>query len=257
MYNKSFVLEETKPLYTIVSELTEYFQLQLHLADTSVHDYVTKRGFTSETLQRFRIGYCPHAQAVVDFASTKNGWINALEKIGFWKIIDDNIHVKFAERLMFPFSDIDNSVYGFSGRILTDTVSSDKYINTNNCAVFNKSVVVYGLREALQKTSNIPYWIIVEGNADVVSLSQAGFHNVVAGAGTSITKQQLLRLGSYSKDFKILMDSDDPGRKAAYSLQDILQELHFTSKVCMLDGVKDADEAIRLGKQEIITEALK
>jgi DNA primase len=56
--------------------------------------------------------------------------------------------------------------------------------------------------------------IIVEGYMDVIQAHQAGFTNVVAQMGTSLTEQQLQQLAKYSNRLVLALDTDAAGIKA-------------------------------------------
>jgi DNA primase len=252
------ILQRVFPLYSINKELMEYFQLQLVLGCDEVNAYLDKRKFSKEILDLFRIGYCPDAQTVYDFVLSRGWSEQSLQDNGFWSILDDNsIIVKFENRLMFPFSDVDGTVYGFSGRVLHDDKISNKYVNTTNCIVYNKGLIVYGFREALLlNKNNIDRWILVEGNADVLSMFQAGFTTTVACAGTAITEHHIRLLSRYSKDFVLLLDNDDAGKKATIRVSEIIGNLHLNWQIASLEGTKDVDEAIREGKTHLIQQSL-
>lgn len=255
MLSKQSILDAVNPLYVLNKQLTEYFQLQLTLSSEAAV-YVQKRGFTEQIMNLFQIGYCPEGQAVYDFV-VERGWdIQLLDDIGFWKNLGDSIVVKFEKRLMFPFTSLDGVVHGFSGRILTDEKVDNKYINTNNCMLYNKSLVVYGFNEALRCNPTIDRWILVEGNADVLSMFQAGFTTTVAGSGTAITEQHLLRLAQYSKNFVVMLDNDVAGKQGMAKLPLMCRDLHLNVKIAILQEVKDADEAIRIGRTDLINQAL-
>lgn len=259
MYTKTAILNYVAPFYVLNQELMEYFQLLLLMGD--VHDelfsYVQKRGFSKDMLELFRIGYCPDGQTMYDFA-TSRGWKDEdLQELGFWFLLENkDIIVKFENRLLFPFSEVDGTVHGFSGRVLHDEKVQDKYINTNNCLIYNKSILVYGLREALICNSTITRWILVEGTSDVLSLFQAGYTMAVAGSGTAITEKHLFRLSQYCKNFVIMFDNDDAGKKATVRVVQTMKDLHLNWKIAILQDTKDADQAIREGKAHLIERAL-
>ena len=253
--SKQAILSAVNPLYIINQELVDYFKLQLTLSLEAI-DYVTNRGFTKEIMDLFQIGYCPVGQAVYDFVVARGWDTKLLQDVGFWTEKDECIYVKFEDRLIFPFTSLDGIVHGFSGRVLHDRKIDNKYVNTNNCAVYNKSLGVYGFNEALRCNASIDRWIFVEGNSDVVSMFQAGFTTTVAGSGTAVTEQHLLRLSQYTKEFTFMLDNDQAGMQGMARLPKMCQDLHLNAKFAILQEVKDADEAIRTGRVDLINQAL-
>jgi DNA primase len=253
--SKQAILSAVNPLYVINQKLVDYFMLQLPLSPEAT-DYVKKRGFTQDIMNLFQIGYCPIGQAMYDFACSQGWEVKLLQDIGFWLDKGDYLIVKFEDRLMFPFVSLDGIVHGFSGRVIHDNPVDNKYINTNNCAVYNKSLVVYGFNEAIRCNEKIESWILVEGNADVVSMFQAGFTTTVAGGGTAITEQHLLRLSQYTKNFIMMLDNDMAGLQGMARLPKMCQDLHLNLRRAKIEEVKDADEAIRTGRIDLINQAL-
>ena len=58
--------------------------------------------------------------------------------------------------------------------------------------------------------------IVVEGYTDVIALHEAGFANVVATLGTSLTRQHIRLLSHHAKSRIIyLFDGDEAGQRAA------------------------------------------
>lgn len=260
MYDARAILDYVDPLYEINQQLMEYFQLQLTLGDAGgeVDKYVEHRGFSREMLELFRIGYCPVGSAVYEFVVGRGWTEEQLQATGFWRISDDqqSVLMKFDHRLMFPFSDVDGTVYGFSGRVLHAEHVANKYVNTSNCDTFNKSMMIYGLRESLLCNTQIDRWVLVEGNADVLSLFQVGVSTAVAAAGTAITDLHLLRLARYCKRFALMLDNDDAGKRATSNLLQSMKDLHLSYQISILKEVKDPDEAVRTGRPDLIYRAL-
>jgi DNA primase len=260
VYDVAQILATVAPLYDINQQFTAYFQEQLMVGDPAgdVHRYIADRGFSPEMLELFRIGYCPEGALPYEFAVAQGWTEEQVEATGFWRISEDGrcLILKFEHRLMFPFSDIDDTVYGYSGRILTKDTDAHKYVNTANCAVFNKSLMIYGLREALMCNEKIENWVLVEGNADVLSMFQVGVGSAVAVAGTAITEAHLLRLARYSPNFVLMLDNDIAGRNATTKVLQMLRDLHLNFQISILKEVKDPDEAVRLGRPDLIYQAL-
>lgn len=260
VYDHQEIEAYVAPLYSINQQLMEYFQLQLTLGeDTGELDtYIQQRGFSREMLELFRVGYCPVGAAVYEFVMSRGWTEEQLQSVGFWKISEDQkeLLLKFDKRLMFPFSDVDGTVYGFSGRVIHNDKVPNKYVNTSNCDVYNKSLMVYGLREALLCNTVIDRWVLVEGNADVLSLFQVGVSTAVAAAGTAVTEFHLLRLARYCKRFVLMLDNDDAGKKATSNLLQSMKDLHLSYQISILKEVKDPDEAVRKGRTDLIYRAL-
>ena len=94
-------------------------------------------------------------------------------------------------RLIFPIINAMDDVIAFGGRVLEKTDFA-KYKNTRETALFDKSKNLYNINllKKEKKATGIRDIIMVEGYMDTISLYQAGFTNVVASMGTSLTKDQ-------------------------------------------------------------------
>lgn len=209
-------------------------------------EYILKRKFTQETVTRFGMG------ASLDF----NGLPNYLKKKGYTyeeMVASGAVGEKngryfdwLGGRLIIPVIDQFNNVVAFDGRRI-DGGKEQKYINTKETQVFIKGKTMFNLNN-LKKVKNeegIDCVIMVEGHLDVVSLSQAGFRNVVASMGTALTKDQARILKRYSDKIIISYDGDFAGQKAAIKGLEILSEEGLDVKVvCMPDG-RDPDDIIR------------
>ena len=80
---------------------------------------------------------------------------------------------------------------------------------------------------------------------DTISLVQAGFANVVASMGTSLTKDQARILKRYTDKVYICYDGDFAGQKAAIRGLEILSEEGLEVKVMALPDGLDPDDVIK------------
>ena len=88
----------------------------------------------------------------------------------------------FFDRVMFPVIDISNNIIGFQSRTLNHTEQINfKYLNSKTTVVFKKDSMLYGFNFAFK--SSLDYYIICEGNMDVITLNQNGFDNAVGDSG--------------------------------------------------------------------------
>ena len=94
----------------------------------------------------------------------------------------------FWNRVMFPIQDINHRVIGFGGRIMGESDSGPKYLNSPETEIFDKSRNLYGMNYA--RTSRSGNIILCEGYMDVISMHQAGFTQAVASLGTAFTMGQ-------------------------------------------------------------------
>jgi DNA primase len=216
---------------------------------TDALDYVRMRGFSEETVKKFALGFAPdsfnatmtelQALGVSEEALVDAGLVGKKEETG-------RMYDRFRGRLMFPIQNPTGRVIGFGGRRMSDDdKSSAKYLNSPQSLVYNKSEVLYGIFQAKDALRKLEYGILVEGYADLLSVSQAGFQNVVASSGTALTKEQLRLLSRFCKCLKIVYDSDKAGVNAALRGLDLAVEEGFDVEIVRLPDGDDPDSIIQ------------
>lgn len=82
---------------------------------------------------------------------------------------------------------------------------------------------------------------------DTISLYQAGFRNVVASMGTSLTKEQARLIKRYTENVYISYDGDFAGQKADLRGLEILDGEHLNVRVVPLPDGLDPDDVVKQG----------
>ncbi len=152
---------------------------------------------------------------------------------------------RFSARVIFPIHNLSGRVIGFGGRILKSEEKKAKYVNSPESDIYSKSKVLYGIyfaKNAIIKKDNC---YLVEGYTDVISLFQAGFENVVASSGTSLTTDQIRLIKRYTPNITILFDGDEAGLKASFRGIDMILEQGMNVKVVMFPEGEDPDSYVR------------
>ena len=221
--------EETQArLKRIVDETAELYHTRLLKASdaASVRDYVFhKRGLNAETVEAFTLGYAPDAW---DFAlnhfQAQGYHIDELLAAGIVNRNDaGRIYDRFRHRLMIPIRDARGQTLGFGARALSDD-QNPKYLNSSQGPLFDKSQLLYGLdlaRRAIRETETV---VVVEGYMDVISVYQAGYHNVVAQMGTALTDTQVRQLARYANRLILALDTDAAGQQATMRGLEVVRE---------------------------------
>ena len=165
-------------------------------------------------------------------------------------------------RLIIPIIDNMNNVIAFGGRVIVKTDFA-KYKNTRETTVFIKNKTLYNinnLKKLKREKGVLPYVIMVEGYMDVIALYSAGFKNVVASMGTSLTIEQARLLMRYTDTVVISYDGDSAGQNATFRGLQILKDAGLTVKCVSLPDNLDPDELIKLrgaaAYQKLVDEAL-
>ena len=217
--------------------------------------YLQKRGFSKEAVKAFGIGVAPADWDALTTAATEAGFKpDVLEAVGLAKARagGGGHYDVFRDRLMFPILSPIGKVLGFGGRILPDTqTGSDdytpaKYVNSPETEVYQKSRVLYGMKQAKRAIRTEREAVVVEGYADVVSLWDAGVRNVVAASGTALTSQQvasLVKLGI--SQLTLVMDTDSAGKESAIKGIDVSLKSGVSPYVLLMESEEDPDVAVR------------
>ena len=219
-------------------------------------EYLKKRELDEEAIKYFKIGVSLKEQnQLVNILLDKKYSIKELEDLG----LSYNNKDLYINRIMFPLFDVSGRVVGFSGRIY-NSASDSKYVNTKETVIFKKGEMLYNYHNAKEESRNLKYVIVVEGFMDVIRLHIAGYNNVVALMGTSLTKEQISLLKRLSNNIYLSLDGDGPGKKATYNVGLLLEKENINPKVIRLDNDYDPDTyIIDKGKdsyQTLIDEAI-
>ena len=227
-----------------------YFEKQLH--DTQAGQeiglsYFRERGFNDATIKEFRLGYSSEGYNDFYKAAVAQGFNPKLLFDTGLCIADerDGGRDRFRGRVMFPIMNIAGKVIAFGGRTLKKDKNIAKYVNSPESAIYSKRNVIYGLHQAKREISKEDKCFIVEGYADVISMHQAGFKNVIASSGTALTEGHIHAISRYTKNVTEMFDGDAAGIKAAIRGVDMLLKEGISIKVLPLPPEDDPDTFVR------------
>ena len=159
----------------------------------------------------------------------------------------------FRNRVIFPIESVTGRVLAFGGRLLGETgKGSPKYLNSPESPVFSKGEVLYGLSWARNHIRRDASVLVVEGFMDVVSLAAAGIRNVVAPLGTALTEMHAGLLKRYTRQVRLLFDSDPAGLRATFRAADTLLDRGLHVAVITLPDGEDPDSVARSGGAEAV-----
>jgi DNA primase len=208
--------------------------------------YLTDRGISDEALARFRIGYSPSEGHALLRKLEGDGFSGDLmEKSGLVLAESEGRRRldRFRRRVMFPIARESGSVVAFGGRALGD--ERPKYMNSPETPIYTKSRVLFHLDRAAKAIREADEAILVEGYMDAIAVAMAGFDQVTASCGTSLTSNQVRLLARHTRRVVLNYDPDSPGLAAAERSLDLLLEEGFECQVLALPGGLDPDAFIR------------
>jgi DNA primase len=239
---------ERERLYAVLDTATSFFEAELQ-KNTEALAYLDKRGVSKETIAKWRIGYAPGPPTggwrEVRAHLNHLGYQDAeLLKAGLIKSADQGKEPfdVFRDRIMFPLRDASGKVVAFSGRILHPDEKSPKYVNSPETELFHKSDVLYGYDFAKHHIRQLPFWLLVEGQFDVVMSHQCGYATAVAVSGTALTPHHVGLLERLSKNVVLGLDTDKAGINAMKKSADLMLRRGMDVKVARFkDGADPAD----------------
>lgn len=223
--------------------------------------YLRSRGFRDDIIHKFRLGYS---------LADRYGLSNAARKKGFeerfltatgvcYKMDDGRIHDRFYGRVIFPFFTISGRIVGFGGRKLDSRTKGveQKYVNSPESPIYDKSRNLYGLYQAKQSIVRENRCLMVEGYTDVLSLHQSGIENVVASSGTALTTGQIQLLHRFTSNVTLLYDGDAAGIKASERGTDLLLQEGMNVKILILPQDEDPDSFCRKHSAQEVQEYIQ
>ena len=204
--------------------------------------YFKERGFTSETITKFKLGYSPTTwDAFTKEALGKGYKLDYLDKTGLTIVGEDKQFDRFKSRVIFPIQSMSGRVLGFGGRILTQDKKAAKYLNSPESDIYHKSKVLYGIFHAKQSIAKLDNCFLCEGYTDVIQMHQSGIENVVSSSGTALTPDQIRLINRLTKNITVLFDGDAAGLRASIRGIDLILEEGMNVKVCTFPDGEDPD----------------
>ncbi len=241
--------KEKERLINLLDKATTFFQISL-LQNEKAKKYLKKRGVDEKTVKKFRLGYAQDNWNSLQAFLKDNGFNDEeMLQVGLIKKNEQNkIYDRFRDRIIFPIFDSKNNPVAFSGRDLSGKENTAKYLNSPETIFFDKSDILYGCNFAKNSARKSDYFIVVEGQMDLIMSHKIGFKNTVATSGTSLTEKHLKHLAKFTKNLVFAFDSDKAGIEGAFRAMRISLKMGFDVKI--LDIPKPYDPADIILKDE-------
>ncbi|MDR1535224.1 MAG: DNA primase [Planctomycetota bacterium] len=243
------------------SRALEYFEDRLAAPEGgAARDYLRSRGFTAETIARWRLGWAPDSWDGLSGFLLKNAKDGGQkEKVLAYgaeagvlrfseKSQDSGRHYydAFRGRVMFPIMDAQSRPVAFGGRLLAEAPdSAGKYINSAETRIFEKKKTLFGFNWAAREMVAAGEAILVEGYVDVIMCHQYGIRNAVAVLGTALTESHaalLRRRLPENGRAVVFFDSDSAGEKATLRAISLFMSEDMPLAVAQRLELKDAGE---------------
>ncbi|HRY32654.1 MAG TPA: DNA primase [Bacteroidales bacterium] len=248
--------DERESLLAVTAYAAKFFMEMLHHSEkgrTIGLAYLRERGFSTDVIKQFELGYCPDEADAFTRAALKDGYqLSYLEKTGLSIVRDGKAVDRFRDRIIFPVHSLSGRVIAFGGRIMGSGSKWAKYINSPESDIYHKGAGLYGLYQSRNAILSKNECYLVEGYTDVISLHQAGFLNVVASSGTSLTTDQIKLIKRFTPNVTILYDGDEAGIRASFRGIDMILEEGLQVKIVLFPSGEDPDSFVRNNRQSVV-----
>jgi DNA primase len=181
----------------------------------AARSYLRGRGYESEVVERFGIGYSPDGgDALVGHLRNAKVSEDVMVAAGLaLRNRSGRVYDRFRGRVMFPIFDIRGDAVGFGARLLEGT--GPKYLNSPETPIYHKSRLLYGLNWAKSEIVRGGEAVVVEGYTDVIALHLAGLPVAVATCGTALGEEHLDLLRRFTERVVLMFDADAAGAGAS------------------------------------------
>lgn len=204
-------------LNSVISAAVDFFEQRFRDdAASEAREYVLRtRGIGEEAVAAFHIGWAPNDwRALRDYLSTRG--YDERDGIAAGVLIEregGGAYDRFRGRVTIPIADERGVFVGIGGRAMGS--DQPKYLNSPQTEVFDKGRTLFGLHTAADEIRKTGVAVVVEGYMDVIGPWQAGFRNVVATMGTSLTEHHVQLLRRSTRRIVLALDPDAAGLQAA------------------------------------------
>ncbi|GMV85326.1 MAG: hypothetical protein AMXMBFR80_11820 [Dehalococcoidia bacterium] len=177
---------------------------------------VQKRGLAADTIKAWHIGWAPDGwRGLRDFLRNRGYEDRDMIDAGLLVEGEDGRepYDRFRGRVIIPIANERGEFVAMGGRGLHG--EEPKYLNSPQTDLFDKGRTLFGLEHnaaGIRETGTV---VVVEGYMDVIGPWQAGFRNIVATMGTSLTEAHARLLRRFARRVVLAMDPDAAGLAAA------------------------------------------
>lgn len=235
----------------------QFHQFLLKAPDAEVaRNYLEDRGITPESVEKFRIGFCPdNFTWLLDKARNTPHSPAILEAIDVaGKSERGTFYDRFRNRVMFPIRDTQSRPIAFGGRVLPNsTDKGGKYINSRETKLFSKREQLYALDIASKEARKSRHLTVVEGYTDVVTCHQFGVQDVVACLGTALGEKHIPLLRRFADTITLLLDGDEAGQARTNEILEIFVTAGVDLRVLTLpDELDPAEFLLERGREPFV-----
>ncbi|MEO8539663.1 MAG: DNA primase [bacterium] len=239
-------------LSAVMSAAVEFFQrcLKEPGGEAAMAYLREKRGLEMNTIETWRLGWAPNEWRTLASFLQNRGY-EERDMIAAGLLIESDSgrdpYDRFRGRVMIPIANERGEFIGMGGRGING--EEPKYLNSPQTELFDKGRTLFGLHHAAAAIRQTGTAVVVEGYMDVLGPWQAGFPNVVATMGTSLTENHAAMLRRYARRIVLAMDPDAAGLAAAERAGGLFLGLESPER--MGQAVRAADSLLNSTEMEL------
>ncbi len=222
----------------------------------SARSYLRSRGYESDVVERFKIGFSPeNGDALIGHLKRAKVPEEVAVTAGLAiRARSGRVFDRFRGRVMFPIFDVRGDAVGFGARVLDG--DGPKYLNSPETPIYHKSRLLYGLDWAKSDIVRQGAAVVVEGYTDVIALHLAGKPLAVATCGTALGEEHLDLLRRFTERVILMFDSDEAGAGASVRGFERSVPGDLDLRVAELPEGKDPADVVAGGDVAAITKAI-
>ena len=246
-------------LIDAVGRAVAFYHDRLKTADDagSARSYLRNRGYDTDVVDRFQLGYSPDAwETLVTHLRDAGVRDEAMVGAGLASRSRRGTLVdRFRNRLMFPIYDVRGDAVGFGARLLGG--DGPKYLNSPETPIYHKARLLYGLNWSKSQIVRSDEAVVVEGYTDVIAFHLADMPIAVATCGTAMGEDHLDLLRRFSKRVVLAFDADEAGAGAAERGFERSVPGDLDLRVAVLPEGRDPADLVAEGEVGVLSSAIE
>lgn len=229
-------------MYKAMAEAHAAYRASLASSAEATAYLRAQRGLSETVIEAFQLGYAPDDFGFISRKTLRADWLKeaALEAGLCQKSDNGHQYDLLRGRITYPFLNEKGEPIAFSARNFGDTEGKGpKYLNTADSPLFFKSKCVFGLYQSKSLAREKDFWIVSEGQHDVIS---AWAHGLPAAGGSTnhISEDQARLLFRHARELVMVLDGDTAGRDglraSLLNIAGLLSADRYASVVCLPAG---------------------
>lgn len=227
---------------SLIEKAAEFYHEQLltSLGAAPARAYLRKRGYDSEVVRAFKLGWSPDDWDVLVKRLKASDELLEASGLGF-RNRRGRQQDAFRARIMFPILDAAGHPIAFGGRIMPGA-EGPKYKNSPETIAYQKRRTLYGLSWAKATMVDRDEVVVCEGYTDVIGFHRSDITNAVATCGTALAEEHVRLMKNFVSNVVLAYDADAAGAAAAERFYAWEKQYNVNIRVAVLPSGSDPGE---------------